>query len=109
MTLSNDFWKIHVGLVLVATDGTLRFTSAGRKHFAGRMAKFGFALQNIKTLARFAEVMSMVSEGELQANTQTFEQLLNSPATSREERAMIHRILGTTPAAGVAHLASVSA
>ena len=95
MELSQNFWKAHQGLVLVGLDGSLRFTRAGRTKFAPRLAKYGYALANVKTYERFSEVMSHVNAGELEANNREFERLLASPGTSVEEREMIRAILGT--------------
>jgi hypothetical protein len=99
MNLSANFWKTHRGLVLIASDQTLRFTPAGRKHYAPRMAKFGFVLNNIQTYDRFCEVMNIVTEGELETNTRSLEAILQSPESSAVERELIRRVLGQPGAA----------
>jgi hypothetical protein len=101
MTLSADFWNTNAKLLLVCGE-RIAFTAAGRKHFAQRMAKYGFMLSNIKTLRRFEEVMAMVNTGEREAtlvtdldeNTSSLEALLVCPQTTQVERAAIRRVLG---------------
>ena len=57
MKLSDEFWQTQKGLLLVGEDGTLRFTAAGRAHYAPLLAKYGFSISNVKTLEKFREVM----------------------------------------------------
>jgi hypothetical protein len=99
MKLSDAFWNSHKGLVLVASNGELGFTPAGRKRYAKPMAQHGFAIANVRTLNRFCDVMNTVSAGELDANTRQLHALLESPETSQMEQALIRRVLGISPAA----------
>jgi len=93
MKLSNDFWQTQKGLLLVSESGALRFTAAGREHYAPLLAKYGFSISNVKTLEQFREVMGPVNAGELEENTKEMHRLLNDPNTTAEERAMIKRVL----------------
>jgi hypothetical protein len=93
MELSSDFWESQKGLVLIGNDGEIRFTRTGRARYAARFAKYGFALDNVKTVERFREVMGYVIVGELDANTLEFERLLNDPLTTEEERQLIRGVL----------------
>lgn len=94
ITLSDDFWQAHKGLLLVSETGVLRFTAAGRAHYAPLLAKYGFSISNVKTLEQFCKVMEPVNAGELDENTQEMLRLLNDPSTTAEERATIERVLG---------------
>jgi len=93
MEISSDFWNAEKGLVLVADDGAVRFTRNGRAKYAPLFARHGYALDNVKTVERFVEVMTLVNHCELNANTREFEKLLKDPATSEAEREVIRRAL----------------
>jgi hypothetical protein len=88
MVLSSDFWNAHKGLVLVGDDGAIGFTRTGRARYAPLLAKYGFALDNVKTVERFREVISHVNAGELEANTLELEKVLNDRLTSEAQRAL---------------------
>ena len=94
MPLTEDFWTAYKGLVLVGSDGTVRFTAAGRTRFAPLLAKYGFALQNVLSTEDFCRVFKNVNAGEIEENTLAFEKVLADPATSPAERRLIERILG---------------
>jgi hypothetical protein len=94
MNLTAEFWDTQKGLLLIGSDGSLRFTAAGKLRYAPLLAKYGFALQNISSAERFSQVMESVNAGELEENTQTFETLLCDPKTTAEEKALICRVLG---------------
>jgi|GEM_PF-4829143 len=94
MELTEEFWKTQRGLLLVGSDGSLRFTAAGRAKYAPRLAKHGFAITNVTTVERFREVMGVVLQRELAENTRQLERLLADPNTTEEERASIRRVLG---------------
>jgi hypothetical protein len=95
MEISNDFWNAQKGLVVVGDDGAIRFTRTGRAKYAPLLARYGFALDNLKTVQRFIEIMSHVNVGELEANTRALDKVLNDPATSVVEREVIRRALAT--------------
>jgi hypothetical protein len=95
MELSSDFWNAQTGLMLVGNDGAIRFTRTGRTRYAPLLARYGFALDHVKTVERFREVMSHVNVGELEANTLELEKVLNDPLTSEVERELIRRALTT--------------
>jgi hypothetical protein len=100
MELTAEFWNHQQGLMLIGTDGSLRFTPAGRARYAPLFAKYGLALQNVTTRDDFIDKMQLVQAGEfdvkLAENTRQFEELLKDPSTSLEERALIRRVLGYT-------------
>jgi hypothetical protein len=98
MEISSDFWNAHKGLVLVGDDGAIAFTRTGRTRYAPLLAKYGFALDHVKTVERFCEVMSHVNVGELEANTLQLEKVLKDPFTSAVERELIRRALATDSA-----------
>jgi hypothetical protein len=93
MQISSDFWNAQKGLMLVGDDGAIRFTRTGRAKYAPLLAKHGFALDNVKTIQKFAELMSNVNYGELEANTRELEQVMNDPTTGEAERELIRRAL----------------
>jgi hypothetical protein len=93
MQISSDFWNAQKGLLLVGDDGAIRFTRTGRAKYAPLLARYGFALDNVKTIQKFEELMSHVSYGELEENTRELEKLMNDPATSDVEREVIRRAL----------------
>jgi hypothetical protein len=95
MDLSNDFWNAYKGLVLVGDDGTIAFTRMGRKRYAPLFAKYGFALDNVRTVDLFFHVMSRANAEELEANSLEFERVLNDPRTSAVERELIRLALAT--------------
>jgi hypothetical protein len=95
MELSSDFWNAQKGLMLVGDDGAIRFTRTGRTRYAPLLARYGFALDHVKTVERFREVMSHVNAGELEANTLELEKVLNDPLISAVERELIRRALAT--------------
>jgi hypothetical protein len=64
MKLSSDFWNSQKGLVLVGDDGAIRFTRTGRTRYAPLLAKYGFAIENVKTVERFRDVMGYINGGE---------------------------------------------
>jgi hypothetical protein len=94
MPLTADFWNAYKGLVLVGSDGTVRFTAAGKTRLAPLLAKYGFALQNVLSTEDFCRVFGRVNAGEIEENTLAFEKVLTDPATSPAERQLIERILG---------------
>jgi hypothetical protein len=93
MQISSDFWNEQKGLLLVGDPGAIRFTRTGRAKYAPLLARYGFALDNVKTIKKFEEHMSHVSYGELEANTRELEKVMNDPATSEVEREVIRRAL----------------
>src|SRR5579872_4534100 len=97
MNLSNEFWDIQRGLMLIGSDDSLRFTAAGRARYAAVLDKYGFSIANVTTLTRFVEVMGTVNAGELAENTQRFEEVLADPEASPEERELVNRILNRKP------------
>ena len=80
--------------MLIGLDGSLRFTAAGRAHYAPLLTKYGFALENVKTRERFCEVMEEVNAYELDENTCKLEDLFNDPRTNGVERELIRKVLG---------------
>lgn len=88
-----DFWRSHKGLVLVSETGDLRFTAAGRAHYAPLLAKYHLSISTVKTLGQFQEVMGPVNAGELDDNTQKLLRMLDDPNTTDDERETIKRIL----------------
>lgn len=97
MKLSNEFWDTQKGLMLIGSDGSLRFTAAGRARYAPILAKYGFSIANATTLNYFIEVMGTANAGELAENTRSFEEILTDPETSQEERELVNRILNRKP------------
>ncbi len=96
MKLSTDFWNVQTGLVLVGDDGTLRFTRTGRVRYAPLFARYGFALDHVKTVERFCEVLHHVNTGELEANTIALQKVLNDPLAGEFEREIVRRALPAT-------------
>lgn len=74
-------------------SGTLRFTAAGRAHYAPLLAKHGLSISNVKTIEQFRDVMAPVNAGELDENAKKMRRLLNDPSTTPEERATLERVL----------------
>lgn len=97
MRLSTEFWDTQLGLMLIGSDGSLRFTATGRARYAPLLAKYGFSISNVTTQNRFIEVMGTVNAGELAENTLKFEEILADRDTSQEERQLINRILKRQP------------
>ena len=95
MDLSSDFWNAQKGLVLFGDDGAIGFTRTGRARYAPLLAKYGFALDNVKTVDQFLGAMSRVNAGELEANMLELEKVLNDPRTNADERELIRRALAT--------------
>lgn len=93
MKLSEGFWNNQRGLLLVSESGALRFTSAGRAHYAPLLAKYGFSISNVKTIEQFRETMGVINAGELEENAREMMKLLDDPNTTPEERAAIERVL----------------
>ena len=79
---------------MVGDNGAMRFTRPGRARYAGLFARYGCALENVKTIQRFVELMSHINYCELKANTGQLKRILNDPATSEAERDVIRRALG---------------
>jgi hypothetical protein len=98
MNISTEFWKYQKGLVLVGSDGEIVFTRAGRTRYASILAKYGFALGNVKSLERFQKVLSDVNAGELEANTIELEKIMDDPLTNEFERDLIRCALTTDEA-----------
>ena len=97
MNLSREFWEVQKGLLLIGSDGSLRFTSAGRARYAPILAKYGFSISNASTLNGFIDVMGKVNSRELAENTQRFEEMLADPKISQEERDLIWAVLNREP------------
>lgn len=93
MQISSDFWNAQKGLMLVGDDGAIRFTRTGRAKYAPLLARHGFALDNVKTIEGFVELMGRVNHRELEANTRELEKVMNDPATTEVEREVIRRAL----------------
>lgn len=95
----SEFWEAQKGLMLIGSDGALRFTAAGRANYTALMAKHGFALETIRTQERFKEVMGVINSVEYEQNTRQFEELLRDPELTEQERSLINQILNRTPQA----------
>ena len=93
MQIPSDFWNAQKGLMLVGDDGTVRFTRTGRAKYAPLFARHGFALDNVKTVERFVELVSWVNHRELEANARELDKVMNDPATTEVEREVIMRAL----------------
>jgi hypothetical protein len=91
--LSSDFWDAYKGIVLVGNDGAIRFTRAGRARYAPLLAKYGFAIDQVKRVERFRDVIGAVIDGEIEVNTHLLEKALHNPLTSAFEREFIRRVL----------------
>ena len=97
MEFSQEFWNAQAHRVILGSDGSLRFTAAGRAHFAPLLARYGFSITNITTAEAFREAMGPVLHGELDQNTRDMEALLEHPDTSDADREVLLKILGRTP------------
>lgn len=94
MKLSKTFWKRFQGKLVVASDGTIAFTEAGRKEFGPLFAKYGIVLASVRTVDAFRKVIrEVVTPGELEANVEVLKSLLKRPETTAQERQAIRRIL----------------
>ena len=103
MELSRDFWDAFKGLVLIDTRGGLHFSRTGYGRYAPLFAKYGFAVDAVKTIERFRAVLAHVNAGELEANTLELDRIRSDPATDEAERAWITRVLAEElPAPAVA-------
>ena len=79
--------------MLIGSEGSLRFTAAGRAHYAPLFAKYGFSISNISDKEQFTEALGVVTAGELDENTRELERLLQDPDITDEERSLIGKIL----------------
>jgi hypothetical protein len=93
MNLSTEFWNAYNGVVVVATDGAIGFTRMGRTRYAPLFARYGFAIDQIKTLTRFLELTTYVNQQGYESNTRALKRALSHPATSEVERDLIRRAL----------------
>jgi hypothetical protein len=93
MEIANDFWIAQQGMMLVGDDGAVHFTRTGRAKYAPLFARHGFALDNVKTVEGFVEIMSRINHLELEANTGELERVMIDPATTEVEREVIRRAL----------------
>jgi hypothetical protein len=80
-------------MMLVGQDGAVRFTRTGRAKYAPLFARHGFALDNVKTIEGFVELMSWINHLELEANTGELEKVMTDSATTEVEREVIRRAL----------------
>lgn len=96
MELSKEFWDTQANRVIVGSDGSLRFTAAGRAHFGPLLARYGYTLEQVTTVETFKSVLEPVLAGELERNTQEMEALLISPDTTEAEQDLLLKILGRT-------------
>ncbi len=93
MTLSSEFWNAYKSHVLIGDDGALRFTRTGRTRYAPLLAKYGFALDQVRILERFLELMTYVNDKAFDANTRALQKAWSHPLTSEAERDLIRRAL----------------
>jgi hypothetical protein len=93
MELTKAFWDNHQGFVLVASDGALRFTRAGRARYTPLFAKYGFVLAKVRDAERFRAVIYQICLEKLKANTLQLGSLLDDPATPEDLRELIMRSL----------------
>jgi hypothetical protein len=93
MDLSNEFWNAYKSDVLIGDAGAIRFTRTGRRRYAPLFAKYGFALDHVRTVERFFEVMGQVNAAELEENTLDLERAFQDPLMSAVERDLIRRVL----------------
>lgn len=96
---SKEFWEYNQHLLKLDEADRVYFTAEGKRQYRPLLAKWGYALSNIKTREQFRQVMLQVNALELEENTAALREALNDPNTTEEERALVRQLLGeATPA-----------
>jgi hypothetical protein len=109
-----EFWKYNQRLLKLDTAGRVHFTAEGKATYRPLLARWGFALENVKTREQFREVMLSVNALELEANDAALAEALEHPETTEAERQAVLALLGETapvpqPAAPCSAAASTAA
>lgn len=96
---SKQFWDAYAGLVLVATDGALTFTAAGRAALWPQLARAGLDPSRIRTCEAFKPAMRQALARTLEDNTHELLAVLKNPQASDEDREAVRRVLAADPQA----------
>lgn len=101
---SAEFWDYNRRLLKLDAEDRIYFTAEGRRTYRPLLAKWGYALENVKTREQFRQVMLTVNAYELEENTTALREALEDPDTTPAEREMVLALLGqTADAPGAAH------
>jgi hypothetical protein len=106
---SPEFWEYNQHLLKLDEQDRVYFTKEGKSYYRPLLAKWGYALSNIKTREQFRQVMLQINALELEENTAALREALDDPATTEEERALVRQLLGESnpvPAAAPAESAT---
>jgi uncharacterized membrane protein YukC len=93
MHLPEEFWNAYRGLILIESNGDLRFTAAGRAQLAPELAKYNLSISTIRTLPQLMEAMDYVVQRELDENDRKLRELLKDPELTAEEREILEEAL----------------
>lgn len=91
---SAEFWEFNRRLLKLDTDGRVHFTAEGRATYRPLLARWGYALENVRTREQFRDVMLEVNALELQANDAALRAALEHPETTDAERQAVLELLG---------------
>jgi hypothetical protein len=91
-----EFWEYNQRLLKLDTAGRVHFTAEGKATYRPLLARWGFALENVKTREQFREVMLSVNALELEANDAALAEALEHPETTEAERQAVLALLGKT-------------
>lgn len=84
------------------------FTKAGKTEFSALFARYGYALDSIRTVEHFAQVLRECNEREYHRNTEELSALYETGELNGEEKALLERLLGFKARSDTARIAGAA-